>query len=125
MILNQKANTYTFDFVRQIHYALDIVEEHEGHTCLITTSFHASIFSAGLDLNFLAPLNNFDKTNFILEFIRLLGRFLSLSVPSIALVNGHAVAGGCMLMFAHDWRFARAEVGKALISMPEIEIGSY
>lgn len=68
-------------------------------------------------------MNIYDRNNFVLEFIRLLGRFLRLSIPSIALVNGHAVAGGCMLMFAHDWRISRAEPKKAFCSLPEIEIG--
>lgn len=58
-----------------------------------------------------------------MSFIRLLGRVLSLCVPTIALVNGHAIAGGCMLMFAHDWRFGRAEQDKAKIALNEIELG--
>jgi enoyl-CoA hydratase/carnithine racemase len=57
MILNKKANTFTFDFVRKIHEKLDIVEANSGKTALITTSFHPTIFSGGLDLNFLLPLN--------------------------------------------------------------------
>lgn len=68
-------------------------------------------------------MNIFDRNNFVLEFIRLLGRLLRYPVPTIALVNGHAVAGGCMFMFAHDWRIARAEPKKAHCSLPEIEIG--
>lgn len=39
-------------------------------------------------------MNIFDRNNFILEFIRLLGRLLRYTVPTIALVNGHAVACG-------------------------------
>jgi enoyl-CoA hydratase/carnithine racemase len=34
--------------------------------------------------------------------IRLLGRVTALSVPAFALVNGSAVAAGCMLAFSHD-----------------------
>lgn len=56
MLLNKKANTFTHDFVRNIHGCLDIVEENEGKTALITTSLHPSIFSAGLDLNFLGVI---------------------------------------------------------------------
>ncbi|CAK66631.1 unnamed protein product (macronuclear) [Paramecium tetraurelia] len=125
MILNQKANTFTHKFVREIHEALTSIEQHEGHTALITTSFHPTVFSGGLDLNVTGNMNIFDRNNFVLEFIRLLGRLLRYPVPTIALVNGHAVAGGCMFMFAHDWRIARAEPKKAHCSLPEIEIGMY
>lgn len=37
--------------VREIHDGLTIVEKHEGHTALITTSFHPTVFSGCLDLN--------------------------------------------------------------------------
>lgn len=48
---------------------------------------------------------------------------ISLCVPTVAVVNGHAIAGGCMFMFAHDYRYGRAEPEKAKISLNEIEIG--
>jgi len=45
-----------------------------------------------------------DIYNFILELIRLYGRMLAFPVPCIAMINGHAYAGGCMLSFSHDYR---------------------
>jgi enoyl-CoA hydratase/carnithine racemase len=39
----------------------------------------------------------------ILEFINLLGRISLLPFPTFCLVRGGAVAGGCMLSFAHDY----------------------
>ena len=36
--------------------------------------------------------------------IRLLGRMAVFPVPTIALVTGHAFAGGCMFALAHDYR---------------------
>lgn len=68
-------------------------------------------------------MNIFDRNNFVLEFIRLLGRLLRFPVPTIALVNGHAIAGGCMLMFAHDYRISRAEPKKVNCALTEIELG--
>ena len=34
--------------------------------------------------------------------IVLLGRILTLNVQTLAVVNGHSVAGGCFLAFSHD-----------------------
>lgn len=75
----------------------------------MTVSLHPTVYSGGLDLNHMANANQYDRSNFILEFTRLLGRMLSFCVPTIAIVSGHAIAGGCMFIFAQDFRFARAE----------------
>jgi enoyl-CoA hydratase len=134
LLLNKKANTFTHDFVREIHSNLDIVESNVGRTLLIVTSLHPNIFSGGLDLNFLLvlnyfsikkPLSTYDHSNFILEFIRLLGRMLRLNVPSIAMLNGHAIAGGCMLALSCDWRTSRSEPEKVKMALTEIEIAMY
>lgn len=42
-----------------------------------------------------------------LEFIAMLGRMVSLSIPTIALVQGAAIAGGCMFSFAHDFIYVK------------------
>lgn len=52
MILNKKTNNFNFDFIRKINEKLDIVENFEGPTCLITTSSNKRYFSTGLDLKF-------------------------------------------------------------------------
>jgi enoyl-CoA hydratase len=73
----------------------------------------------------LKPLNTHDQTNFILEFMRLLGRMLRLNVPTIAMLNGHAIAGGCMLALSCDWRTSRSESEKVKMALTEIEIAMY
>ena len=48
--------------------------------------------------------DKYEIHNFLLEMIRLLGRMAVFPVPTIALVTGHAFAGGCMFALAHDYR---------------------
>jgi enoyl-CoA hydratase/carnithine racemase len=48
-----------------------------------------------------------------MEVIALFGRITVLPFPTICLVRGGAVAGGCMLAFAHDYVYV---AGKALFS---------
>ena len=43
-------------------------------------------------------------------------------MPTVAMLNGHAIAGGCMLAFAHDWRISRSEKDKVRMALNEIEI---
>jgi enoyl-CoA hydratase/carnithine racemase len=51
-----------------------------------------------------------------MEAIALFGRVTVLPFPTICLVRGGAVAGGCMLAFAHDYVYV---AGKALFSTNE------
>jgi Delta3-Delta2-enoyl-CoA isomerase len=55
MLLNTKANTFTKDFVRAIHAALDQVEANDGPTALITLSL-SKLFSGGIDLRVMSHL---------------------------------------------------------------------
>lgn len=50
----------------------------------------------------MTALEREDSNFFVLEVIRLFGRFLAFDCPTICLVRGAAYAGGCMLAFSHD-----------------------
>eukprot|EP01016_Furgasonia_blochmanni_P027142 TRINITY_DN28671_c0_g1_i1.p1 TRINITY_DN28671_c0_g1~~TRINITY_DN28671_c0_g1_i1.p1 ORF type:complete len:248 (+),score=36.34 TRINITY_DN28671_c0_g1_i1:60-746(+) len=100
---------------------LDIVEESTGTACLITTSTSEKYFSTGLDLPYFNSLPTaLDAQNFLQEFGRLMGRLLVFPIPTIAAVNGHAIAGGMGLAMTHDWRVMREDQG--FLSMNEINI---
>lgn len=104
LVMNRKINTFNAKFVREINVLLDEVEKNEGPTALVTFGLSDRFFSTGIDLNFMKTLHPADIYNFILELIRLYGRMLAFPVPCIAMINGHAYAGGCMLSFSHDYR---------------------
>lgn len=55
-----------------------------------------------------------------MEFIALLGRIALLPFPTVAVVKGAAIAGGCMLSFAHDYIYV-ADSG--LFACNEVDIG--
>ena len=46
----------------------------------------------------------------ILAF-NVINSFLCLPIPTVALINGHAFAGGCLLALAHDYRIMRSDRG--------------
>lgn len=79
---------------------------------MITVSL-SKLFSGGLDLKYSSNLDGEERRSFILEFIRLIGRITVLPFPTISLVRGGAVAGGCMFAFAHDYVYVG---GKAMFS---------
>ena len=50
----------------------------------------------------------------------MLGRIASLSLPSIVVVKGGCIAGGCMTAFAHDLIYV---VDQATFACNEVDIG--
>ena len=57
----------------------------------------------------------------LVEMNILLGRMLMFPMPTIAVVSGHAYAGGLFFALAHDVRIKNADVG--VLCMSEINIG--
>jgi enoyl-CoA hydratase len=77
-----------------------------------------SIFSAGVDLVRLTR----EGADYVRRFLPLLSRFVrtifTFPMPVVAAVNGHAIAGGCVLALAADARLMAEGVGR--IGMPEL-----
>jgi len=63
-----------------------------------------SAFCAGLDLPALADLDRQTMRGFIQRFSAVMLRIFELPIPLVAAVNGHAVAGGCVLALQADVR---------------------
>ena len=64
---------------------------------------------------------NFDKhAEYVEEVQELLARVLTLPVPTVAAVNGHAFGAGSMLAMAHDYRVMREDRG--YFCFPEVDI---
>ena len=78
-------------------------------------------FSAGLNLPEIIELDRAGLQRFILTFSRTMLRVASLPWPVVAAVNGHAIAGGCVLAMQADERIM-AE-GEGRIGLNEIQLG--
>lgn len=80
-----------------------------------------SIFSAGLNLVEVDSLGREEMAEFIERFSILMTLTLTTRFPLVAAVNGHAVAGGCVLAMACDHRVGVD--GPFKIGMNEMAIG--
>jgi len=78
-------------------------------------------FSAGLNLPEIIELDRAGLQRFILAFSRTMLRVASLPWPVVAAINGHAIAGGCVLAMQADERIM-AE-GEGRIGLNEIQLG--
>lgn len=79
-------------------------------------------FSAGLNLKEVVAL----ERDGMESFLRLLGELSAAlfmhPAPTVALVNGHAIAGGCVLALCCDWRVG-APNARARIGLNEVALG--
>lgn len=79
-------------------------------------------FSAGLNLKEIAALDLAGMEAFLRLLERLVQTLWSWPGPTVALVNGHAIAGGCVLALCCDHRLTRADPA-IRIGLNEVALG--
>jgi Delta3-Delta2-enoyl-CoA isomerase len=79
-------------------------------------------FSFGFDIPEFLSCSRESFLKFLTKFTSLYTYLFTYPKPLVAALNGHAIAGGCMLALACDYRIMVS--GKAKISLNEITFGS-
>ncbi|RJQ75798.1 enoyl-CoA hydratase/isomerase family protein [Pseudonocardiaceae bacterium YIM PH 21723] len=111
-------NRFHPDWLKVVHAHLDEVEASAEPTALVTTA-SGKFFSNGLDLDWVQA--NGDKfIDYIGEVHAFLSRVLTLPVPTVAAINGHAFGGGALISLSHDFRVMRGDRG--FWCLPEADI---
>ena len=125
LTMNAGENRWNTTFVREFSKALDDVEKDDGPGALITTSNDPKFFSNGLDLDWIQSPDDFpergDREVFGEEFMYLMGRIITLPIPTICAINGHAFGAGFMLALSHDVRVMREDRG--FLCANELQLG--
>ena len=88
---------------------------------VLLISSHPKLFCPGLDLVTLIQLDRGAMERFMLLFAEMVWALYGLPKPMVAGVNGHAVAGGCILALTADHRVLRR--GGAHIGLNEVKVG--
>jgi enoyl-CoA hydratase len=114
-----KANAMSQEFLARLNQLLDRLAASPARAAVIIGTGKA--FSAGLDLPSLIALSREAMRAFIVEFEATMLRVFRLERPLVAAVNGHAIAGGCVLALQADARVAAA--GGAKIGLNETSLG--
>ena len=111
----------TLDSILSIDACLDIVEAHNGPTALVITSKHPKIFCAGMNLKFITDYGLNAAISIAKRLMVASSRIMALGVPTVAAINGHAVAGGLLLALCCDYRVMTTE--NAMLRMSEVALG--
>ena len=114
-----KANAIGAAFLDRMDTLLDELEQSRPRAMVLTG--HGRAFSAGLDLPSLIDLPAAQLMVFIRRFTEFMLRLFALPWPVVAAVNGHAVAGGCVLALQADQRLMAA--GDGVIGLNEVRLG--
>lgn len=114
---NGKANAISPSFIDKLEGLLGQI----GDARAAVLVGQGSAFSAGLDLPSLVDLDRATMWTFILRFDAVMMRIFELPIPLVAAVNGHAVAGGCVLALQADVRIGADR--EARIGLNEVQLG--
>ena len=107
------------EFMEEIIAGLDELETSDARALIVTGDGVA--FSAGADLFRVFDAKRDDLAGGIETMSRLFERLFRFQKPTVAAVNGHAIAGGAVLTCACDYRVASE--GSHRIGFSEVAVG--
>ena len=117
--LGDTENRFTLAAIAELQAALDEVAGAVGPRALVTTA-SGKFWSNGLDLDWL--LGHPERSrSYVTDVQEIFARLLTLPLPTVAALGGHAFAAGMMLALCHDFRTMRADRG--FLCVPEVDLG--
>src|SRR6185295_19635139 len=118
-IQHGKANTLDLELCQALTRELEAFRQSASKALVMTGS--GRIFSAGVDLRRVVD----EGASYVRAFLPAMSAsfetLFSLLKPVVAAVNGHAIAGGCILAAAADRRLMARDGGR--IGIPELLVG--
>lgn len=114
-----KVQVLDYELLAEMVAALDEVEAGESRAVVLTGT--GSSFSAGVDLHRIVEDGEEYVERFLVTLSAAFERLMRFPKPVVAAVNGHAIAGGMIMMLACDLRFMAR--GRGRIGVPELLVG--
>ncbi len=116
--LGDDENRFSPQLLTSVTEFLDDLAASSAPAALVTIG-GGKFYSNGLDLDWLGA-NPTEMGAYVRRVQELFEKVLTLPVPTVAAVNGHAFGAGAMLAMAHDYRVMRADRG--YFCFPEVDI---
>jgi Delta3-Delta2-enoyl-CoA isomerase len=122
IVLNRpKVNALNKAMVEELRECFQKVADDSNVKAVILTG-EGNFFSFGLDVPEFLSYSKDSFIKFLVKFTELYGYIFTIPKPIVAALNGHTIAGGCMIAIACDYRLMVS--GKARISLNELTFGS-
>ncbi len=114
-----KASALDLELVDAIALAFAEAAASDAKAVILTGT--GSIFSAGVDLFRLVDQGREYVDQFVPALARMMLDLFAFPKPLVVAVNGHAIAGGCIMTLAGDYRLMAS--GNGRIGIPELIVG--
>lgn len=114
-----KANALDLELCEALTAQLNDCASSDAGAVVVTGD--GRMFSAGVDLVRILSGGAAYVRAFLPSLNRMLAALFSVPKPVVAAVNGHAIAGGCIIACAADYRVMAREAGR--IGIPELLVG--
>lgn len=114
-----KANAMSAAMLTSLNGLLDELPRSRARAAVLIG--YENFFCAGLDLPTLVTLDRPAMNAFMDHFGTTMRRVFDLSIPVVAAINGHAIAGGCVLALMADVRIMAT--GGSKIGLNEVRLG--
>jgi enoyl-CoA hydratase/carnithine racemase len=114
-----KVNAIDLEFCDILEERLDEIEKSSQKAVVVTAQ--GKTFSAGVDLIRLLDGGKDYVREFVPKMIHMMRRLFLFPKPIVAALNGNAIAGGCVIACACDYKIAITGEGK--IGVPEGLVG--
>jgi enoyl-CoA hydratase/carnithine racemase len=118
---NGVTNPINLDFIKELSDSLKTLEEDSSVTGVVLTGSNDKFFSIGFDLPTLYKKGKKEIRTFYVAYNRLSLFLYTYPKPTVAAMNGHAIAGGCILALCCDYRVIAS--GRKLMGLNEIKLG--
>jgi enoyl-CoA hydratase len=118
-IAHGKAGALDVELVEELAGAVDELAASPARAVVLTGT--GTIFSAGVDLFRLLDGGAEYAARFLPALTGSIRKLFALPKPVVAAANGHAIAGGCILVAACDYRLMAR--GEGRIGAPELLVG--
>jgi len=116
----ESRNALNRETILEIDVALSAVAEDKNAKILLVTGAGDKAFIAGADIKEVLHLNPLHAKEFSTLLQGLVKKLELLPVPSIAVVNGFCLGGGCELAMGCSWIMASE---RAVFGLPEVMLG--
>jgi enoyl-CoA hydratase/carnithine racemase len=116
-----KVNAFNEPMVDEIRARFETLESEQDVRAVILTG-RGKFFSFGFDVPDLLSYSKDDFISYLTKFTDLYTYLFMFPKPVVAALNGHTIAGGCMLATACDCRLMVSENAK--IALNEITFGA-
>jgi enoyl-CoA hydratase/carnithine racemase len=116
-----KVNAFNLAFIKELREALDSMADDAAVEGAVLTG-RGKFFSFGFDVPEMYDFSPDEFTGFVEEYCESYRELFLFPKPLVAAINGHCVAGGCILALACDARVLAADVAK--MALNEVTFGS-